>query len=176
MEAYYFQITKVAFYLYVLMLVTAGLCDIWRFIIPNLVSLFLVLMFFVVALISPFPVDWLSHLAAMAGFFAIGFLLYVFKVLGAGDVKLITAVSLWVGLDKLMDFLLVVAVAGGALSLVLLALRFLLPPILVMAKLEETIKLPRVLLPGSPVPYGVGIAVGGLWLAGSLPLLGYLSF
>jgi hypothetical protein len=33
--------------------------------------------------------------------------------------------------------------------------------------------MPRVLLQGEPVPYGVGIAAGGIWLGMKLPLLGY---
>lgn len=175
MEAYYFLITKAAFYLYIVLLLSAAICDIWRFVIPNLLSIVLIGLFVLVAAVSPFPVDWLSHLGAALGFFVVGFGLYAAKALGAGDVKLLAAVSLWAGLDRLLDLLLFVALAGGALSIFLIVLRRFLPGFLLAIRAENT-KLPTVLLAGEPVPYGVGIATGAIFIATSLPVLGYRAF
>jgi prepilin peptidase CpaA len=97
MAAYYSEITRGAFYLYVILLLIAAATDIWKFIIPNLISLAVIALFVALALMQPFPVAWGSHLGAAALFFAGGLLLYRFNILGAGDVKLLTALSLWAG-------------------------------------------------------------------------------
>ena len=67
-----------------------------------------------------------------------------------------------------------VALAGGALSLFLIILRRVIVSILVQSKSSENMALPRILLVGEAVPYGVGIAAGAIWLSSSLPLLGGL--
>lgn len=75
-----------------------------------------------------------------AGCFAIG-------AMGGGDVKLITALSLWLPLAPLARMLFVMAVLGGIVTLVTLAIH----------RLRKR--------PGSPeIPYGVAISVAGLWV------------
>ena len=64
MEAYYLEITKIGFYLYVFLLVMAAVFDAWKFIIPNVLSVALIGLFLVLATASPFPVKWWSHLGA----------------------------------------------------------------------------------------------------------------
>jgi prepilin peptidase CpaA len=78
--------------------------------------------------------------AIFAGCFAIG-------AMGGGDVKLITALSLWLPLTPLVRMLFVMAVLGGIVTLVTLAVH----------RLHKR--------SGSPeVPYGVAISVAGLWV------------
>ena len=113
MDAYYLEITRGAFYLYMILLLTAAITDIWKFIIPNLISLAVIALFVALALLQPFPIPWGSHVGAAALFFAGGLLLYRFNILGAGDVKLLTALSLWAGFGHLADLLLGVALCGG---------------------------------------------------------------
>lgn len=75
-----------------------------------------------------------------AGCFAIG-------AMGGGDVKLITALSLWLPLSPLLRMLFVMAVLGGVVTLAALVLH----------RLQKR--------SGSPeVPYGVAISVAGLWV------------
>ena len=174
MQAYYLEITKAGFYIYIVLLLTAAICDIWKYLIPNLLSISLVVLFFVMALSSPFGVNWLSHLGAALVFFLIGFGLYAYKIMGAGDVKLITAVSLFAGFEHLMTLLLFVALAGGALALVLILVRLILSVLMSrLKKSPENLKLPRILVPGEAVPYGVGVAAGAIMISGTLPILGY---
>ena len=173
MEAYYTEITQGAFVLYVLLLLIAGAMDIWKYIIPNVVSLALLMLFFALAFAQPFPVNWLSHLLAGGAFFAIGLLLYRFNGLGAGDVKLITVLSVWAGFDHILDLLLGVALCGGALALTLIVLRRVVFSFALIGPSGDRQAMPRVLLQGEPVPYGVGIAAGGIWLGTTLPLLGF---
>ena len=173
MEAYYSEITKGSFYIYIVLLLTAGITDVWKFLIPNLISALLIVLFIALAFAQPFPVDWWSHLGAMLAFFIVGLLLYRFSVLGAGDVKLITALCLWAGFSGLPNLLLGVALSGGVLALALIAVRQLLFSMTLLKSDPGAIQLPKVLVKGSPVPYGVGIAAGGIWLGINNPIFGY---
>ena len=49
--------------------------------------------------------------------FGLFFVLYYFNVLGAGDVKLMTALGAWVGWQGLLQLTLMVKVSGGVLAL-----------------------------------------------------------
>lgn len=97
-------------------------------------------------------------------------------ILGGGDVKLIVATGLWLSPPDCYAFLAVTALAGGVLAVLHLGLRAVL-----RGKLGSTIALAskaadagfsvgRVLRieaerirSGSPLPYGVAIAVGGCY-------------
>ncbi|MGH6997921.1 MAG: A24 family peptidase [Phenylobacterium sp.] len=108
-----------------------------------------------------------SGLAAAAIGFAVGFVFYLMRIMGAGDVKLFTAVALFTGLGYLHLFALATVLAGGAMAVVAMAAR---PRrALVMFTLKGRGDF------GRGIPYGVAIAVGGLiavWgaLTGALPV------
>src|SRR3546814_10810588 len=102
------------FWTYGALLVGAALFDAGRFIIPNWISLALVGLFALAVLAHPMPIDWLSHLGAMALVLVAMLVIYRFGVIGGGDLKLMTAVSLWVGFDALPQLILWVGLAGGA--------------------------------------------------------------
>ncbi len=180
-----------AFALFCLLCLAAAVFDLWKMIIPNTVSILLVALFFanalVLTLFSGYAVAWLSHLGAMAAVLVVGLVVYRFNVLGAGDVKLLTAVSLWAGFEKnlieplvldyfLFDYLILVALFGGGLSLALLVLRRLVVGLLLFQSSPQNITLPRYLLPREHMPYGVAIALPAIYLAIKLPLLGGFLF
>jgi prepilin peptidase CpaA len=109
-------------------------------------------------------------IAAIAGVLCIG--LYLMKMLGGGDVKLIAALALWVGANLLVatSMLMLVAVTGFFVALLGLATRQLDP--------EACFGPMRGLALFScrrGVPYGVALATGGsaaillpLWLPGAI--------
>ncbi len=180
-----------AFGLFCLLCLAAAVFDLWKMIIPNAVSILLVALFFanalVLTLVSGYSVAWLSHLGAMAAVLFVGLVAYRFGVLGAGDVKLLSAVSLWAGFEKtlvepvvldylLFDYLILVALFGGGLSLGLLLLRRLLVGLLLLQSSPQNITLPRYLLPREHMPYGVAIALPAIYLAIKMPLLGGFLF
>jgi prepilin peptidase CpaA len=142
--------------LLVLMLVVMYL-DITRYIIPNwLVGLVLLLYPFYYWL-CPVPIDIKTSLLAMLAAFLIGYMIFAAKIMGGGDIKLLTALCLWTGGTKtLVAFLMYTGLLGGALSLLLIMGR----PVATwyMARDPERRTLPKVVLPGSPVPYGIAIA------------------
>jgi prepilin peptidase CpaA len=81
---------------------------------------------------------------AVFGLFAIAFAL---GAMGGGDVKLIAAVALWVPASMVPMLIMIMSLAGGALTLAMLARQH-------FARSE-----------GKPeIPYGVAISFGALWL------------
>ena len=180
-----------AFALFCLLCLAALAFDLWKMIIPNAVSLLLVALFVVNGLFLTFyvgyQVNWLSHLGALGAVLVVGLIAYRFGALGAGDVKLLSAISLWAGFERnlidplilefyLFDYLILVALCGGLLSLSLLVIRRLLVGVLLFQSTPENIALPRFLLPREHLPYGVAIAVPAIYLAVKLPLLGGFLF
>lgn len=84
--------------------------------------------------------------AVFAGLFALGWM-------GGGDVKLLGALALWLPLELLLKMLVAMSLAGGVLTLAVVAVhRF--------RKLETS----------PEVPYGVAIAAAALWVIGELYL------
>ena len=86
--------------------------------------------------------------AALAATFYIG-------MMGGGDVKLAAAIALWFKPVTTLKFLVIMSLAGGLLTLVVLLIhkKRANPP------LDEEGKVMR-----PEVPYGVAIAVGALWI------------
>ena len=81
--------------------------------------------------------------AVFAGMFAL-------KWMGGGDVKLLTALALWIEPEWFLKLLLVMALAGGVLTLVLGAWH-------ITRRQRDKLA----------VPYGVAIAIAGLWVLGT---------
>jgi prepilin peptidase CpaA len=72
---------------------------------------------------------------------------FYMNVMGGGDVKLAGALALWFTPYETLTLIVVMSIAGGVLTLIVVGLHN-------FKKIE-----------GRPeVPYGVAIAVGGLWL------------
>lgn len=131
-----------------------------HYIIPNwLVGLVLALYPLAVWL-SPEAINWPMALAAGAIMFVAGFIMFTLRWMGGGDVKLLAACALWVGMGKLLEYSLWVAIFGGALSLFLLMMR----PVLHWTVPAWTERLPKLFHQGAPVPYGLAIAIAFLLL------------
>jgi prepilin peptidase CpaA len=129
------------------LLLVAAAIDVRTFTISNRLNL-------AVALLA--PVYWLStalplwpdvgiHLAAGAGVFALLAVAFYAGMMGGGDVKLAAALALWFTPATTLKFLVFMSLAGGVLTLGVVAFHRL--------KRRE----------GRPeIPYGVAIAFGGL--------------
>src|SRR5689334_1030515 len=64
-----------------------------------------------------------ADLIGAASVLAVGFASWRCGLLGGGDVKLLTALALWAGGPTLVQFIVLTALAGGALAVVWLAVR-----------------------------------------------------
>jgi prepilin peptidase CpaA len=90
--------------------------------------------------------DIAIQLAVAVGAFAVFAGLFAFKVMGGGDVKLLTALALWVPFFEYMQLLLIMSIAGGVLTIALV--------------FWHTARHQRDRI---AIPYGVAIAFGALW-------------
>jgi prepilin peptidase CpaA len=139
------------------LLVLAAGWDIASFTIPNFLQLALIAAFCVFAFaIGMAPAAIGGHL--LAGFvgLAIGFTLFALGYIGGGDAKLFACVALWFGFVNFVDYALVAAIMGGALTLLILGMRSLPLP----AYLDAQAWIRRLHDAKGGIPYGVALAAG----------------
>jgi prepilin peptidase CpaA len=151
----------------VLLTASAGY-DFWTLRIPNVIPLAIAAMFVLAQLTATMQGSLVAHLGACALVFAFGLPAFAFGVLGGGDVKLLMAAALWLGLAKLPVLLILTGIAGGVFALLLLGLRPYLPFVLASLPAPWVERVPPSFHEKAPVPYGVAIAAAGL-VAQSLP-------
>jgi prepilin peptidase CpaA len=161
--------TAFMFGLYTAPLVIAAVWDAWKFRIPNILPMVIAAAFIPAALLSPQPIEWAWHLGMGLVMLVAGALLFARGLAGGGDVKLAAACALWMG-PLLPGFLVFMTILGGVVVLVLLALRYSLAMVMLFVPMPD-ITLPRILLRGEGVPYGIAIAGAGLWMAPQVPML-----
>jgi prepilin peptidase CpaA len=136
-------------------LVWAAIGDMRRLIIPNWISVAIAGLFVLHVVTSPVSVNVLGGVAVGAAPLAAGFGLFACTLIGGGDVKLMSAVALWAGPMRILDFLFVTAIIGGFIAGgLLLRHRHLAPVDGVPGAVAST-----------EVPYGVAISVGGMFVA-----------
>jgi len=96
--------------------------------------------------LSPWPgIAWQLGIAAIT--FAVTAGLFAIRAMGGGDVKLLTVLALWIQPEWFLRLIVVMAIAGGVLTLVLAAWHHL-------RRQRERLA----------VPYGVAISGAGLWV------------
>ena len=139
------DLATAVFILLVGFLLIAAMCDLVSYTIPDTLSIVIAGLFVIAALVLPAETSWISHLAGAAVVFVIGLAAFHFGVLGGGDAKLITAVSLWAGFPALPALLLWIALAGGVLAIVVIGLRRMLPAIAARARWMERVRRWRIL-------------------------------
>jgi prepilin peptidase CpaA len=89
------------------------------------------------------------QIAVAAGVFALFAVAFYCGAMGGGDVKMVAAVSLWLPLGAVLKLLVIMSLAGGVLTVAMLARQRL-------TKSKHQLE----------IPYGVAIAFGGFWLIG----------
>lgn len=156
-----------------ILVIAAGVSDLFTMTIPNRISLLLVGCFFVIALLAGYSgQEFLMHMAAGAIVLALGFVCFSFGWMGGGDAKLAAATALWFGFEHLAEYLLVAMIGGGVLTLGLLSLRTLPLPGFVLRWEWLT----RLHDEKTGIPYGIALAAAALmvypetafWRAGIL--------
>jgi len=91
--------------------------------------------------------DVAIRIGVALGLFVFFAILFMLKMMGGGDVKMIAALALWLPFKPLMTMLTVMALAGGLITLFLV----------IRQRWRPNADRPE-------VPYGVAIAIGGLWV------------
>ncbi|MET0546208.1 MAG: prepilin peptidase [Caulobacterales bacterium] len=139
----------------------AAIYDAASMTIPNWLNAVIAALFIPVALAAHWSLPAIgTHLALGVVVFLIGAGLFFAKVMGGGDVKMIAACSVWVGLpiSSLLGFLAATAIAGGVLAAFALVARRITPAGLSEAGWARWLTERR-----AGLPYGVAIAVGGVF-------------
>lgn len=119
--------------------------------IPNRLNLAIALLaipFWWASGLSLWP-DMALHGGIAAAVFLLFALAFHLGAMGGGDVKLAAALSLWLPPLAVLKLLVVMSLAGGVLTLVMLVR-------------HKVVKYPQRL----EIPYGVAIAFGGFWVIG----------
>lgn len=140
-------LTETLLALLALLLVIAAIIDVRTFTIPNRLNL---------AVAGLAPVYWWSiglplwpsgavQIGAAVAVFALLALAFFIKMMGGGDVKLAAALALWFPPAGTLQFLILMSIAGGVLTLL----------IVIIHKSRKKEGRPQ-------IPYGVAIAFGGL--------------
>lgn len=131
----------------------AALRDAMAFRIPNWVSAGILLLYPLHVLASDAAIDWQSGLITGGLMFLAGFIVFAKGICGGGDVKLLSAASLWAGTTLLFPLLMVMALTGGVLS-----------GAAWMSSVERRRRRPQAdqapSLADTHVPYGIAISFG----------------
>lgn len=163
------------------LVVTLGMCalaarsDYKGFRIPNIVPLVIlgafILSFGVLTLTEQRDVFFKpvgSHIGAGLLVLMVTGAMFALKQLGAGDSKFAAVIALWVGLTGLVPFLFYMALTGGVVAGISLALRKWKP----VSDPVEGGWIDAAQKGSGKVPYGIAIAVGALF---AFVYLGYFS-
>lgn len=114
-------------YIYLILYVACVSYAMWtdatRMTIPNEVSIILTISFGLFAIQHLQLVSAAMHAGIALTIFAVTFACFVMHWMGGGDVKLLSAVSAWMGPEHIMPFLWNVALFGGILALTIIVLR-----------------------------------------------------
>ena len=90
------------------------------------------------------------QLGVAAATFAVLAVLFALRAMGGGDVKLLTALALWIAPALFLKLVIVMALLGGVLTIVFGAWH-------VMRRRKDRVA----------IPYGVAISLAGLWVLGT---------
>lgn len=143
------------------LMIAAAVEDFRRFVIPNVVTAGLCLLWPLYFAASPSLSGALWSLGCGIGVFTVGAVLFARGYLGGGDVKLLSAAALWAGPAGTPSLLLLTGLLGGALAL------FLIMPLgsQLAAAVRATVSRRPAEIEATmpnPVPYGVAIAAAAV--------------
>lgn len=157
--------------LYCLLLVACATTDFLWLRIPNVLVLAFLALFGACAAVSNVQVNWFGHVVPAVVSFGLGMLLFRFDKMGGGDVKLLAAAVLWIGLNGLPTFLLGLGVGGLAVVfLFLLAWRHLDGSVLRLKFLPAAGGIvPLSLAHPRQIPYGIVVAIASIASVGKVP-------
>jgi prepilin peptidase CpaA len=141
----------------------AAVSDLGGLYIPNAISLILGAAFLIYAPLFSRDMAVGAHLLVALAMFVLLLVLFKINWMGGGDVKLMTAILLWMGPPLALKFLLVMALWGGVFALALLILQKLFRA---YPGFEARFPVPVVAAWARRgiMPYGVAIAVAALAL------------
>lgn len=157
-------IYKITIYLFAATSIFAAISD-WRYFrIPNLIPLAILVLWPVHVFARPDIAGWDYSLLAGIVTLAAGYFAFSRNWLGGGDAKFLATAVLWVPPGQILNFILIVSIAGGFLCAYLLVIRRLErnKALSVASSSQMTLEPQKSALLKQAAPYGVAIACGCL--------------
>ena len=148
--------------LYVLCICYAMWTDATSLTIPNVVSIVLVALFLPFSYMTMDIDAFLGHGGIAAVVFAIALIFYAFGWMGGGDVKFMSAASLWVGPGLILQFLFNLALIGALVAILILLTRKYADLWRGVAAKMNVIAFIIELADARKVPYGIPIGCAAL--------------
>lgn len=154
-------------YLFPALLLLCAAYDVAAYRIPNWLCAAIAGSYLPVAILSGMPYGAIG-LSVLAGVIVlvVGMVMFALKWVGGGDAKMLAAASLWVSLDRsgsmlgILGYVVMAGIIGGGFAILLLMFRrFPLP-----ASLAGQTWLLRLHSTGQGIPYGVALAIAGIWI------------
>ena len=143
------------------LMIFAAMMDLFTMTIPNRISIVLVAAFLIAAPVTGMSWEqFFTHLGTGTGVLVLGIALFAFGLVGGGDAKLLAAASLWIGFNDLGDYIFMVVLMGGLLSLMLLIYRGMLPPSWLLNQPWAL----RLHNKKEGIPYGLALSGAALWI------------
>jgi prepilin peptidase CpaA len=152
-------------------MVFAAVSDMLSMTIANRVSVILAVSFAIVAPLTGMGwTDYAMHLAAGTLVLSVTIALFAIGGMGGGDAKLLAATAIWMGFGMpLMHYLVLSAVAGGALTLAILVYRT--SPLAVYTAHNRFLR--HFADAQNGIPYGIALGIGGILAFPQSPLMSW---
>ncbi len=150
-------------YLLAGLVLIAAAIDSQRFQIPNWIPLTVIIAFLFAASLGSTQTYWMGHAIAGLLTLAVGLAAFKYRVMGGGDVKLIAAIALCIGMPNVFVLLASIGIAGGILALFIMMARSASNLWLTPQTAESAQSLLPMLRANAPAPYGIAIAAGTLF-------------
>lgn len=148
----------------------AAINDFLYYKIPNwlvgfIISVYILKLLVLIIMGSPINI-LVEPSVTFAAVLFLGFILFAFRVLGAGDAKLLAACSLWMSELNSLEFIILVALSGGILAFIYLLFKNPLAFIrqLMLSKIVDKFGAVSLIIKNeNMVPYAVAIFAGVVW-------------
>ena len=137
----------------------AAASDLLTMRISNMLVLLVLVSFVLLAIVVGMPwQDVLTRVGLAAIVLVVAFAFFAFGWIGGSDAKLAAAITLWIDLGLMLPYYVYAALLGGALTLIIIALRARpLPAAVLRIKWIDRLHDPK-----QGVPYGVALAAAAL--------------
>jgi prepilin peptidase CpaA len=163
---------QLLFLVFPLCVAYGAVSDIMTMTIPNWLVGIMVAAFVLLAPLSGMDLSTFAwHWAMALAVLVVAFACFAFGWIGGGDAKFAAAIVLWFGSASLFEFLTIAGIAGGALTLAIVAFRGKWLP--VFAIRQDWLM--RLHDPKAGVPYGVALAAAALFVYPDTPWMGLVS-
>lgn len=149
----------IALLIFPILMAYSAMSDLLTMRLPNRLTVTIFLCFLALALAVSMPLAMLGeNISCGLAMLLVGFFMFSRGWIGGGDAKLLAAIAAWLGWSALLEFVLLTAMLGGAMSLFVMQWRrWPLPGF--MAGAPWIVRLHD---PKEGVPYGIALAFGAL--------------